>query len=180
MGDSEFGARGGPPPESDSYYHAGPPPPPMGYGGGPPPGGPEGYASPPPQGEYYQGENPQEKKKSDRKKYLLGGAAGLALGAAGGAFIAHEMGTFSPLLSSSNVDDVVWDGANWMQAVIVPPTRRKKGNMSVRRAKRRIRTTGMTIPRLMIGDCVRLAEYIGYVGKYEFQIISVVFGILHL
>lgn len=43
--------------------------------------------------------------------------------------------------------------------------------MSVRSAKRRIRTAGMTIPRLMIGDCVLLVDYIGYVGKYEFKII---------
>lgn len=32
-----------------------------------------------------------EKKKSDKKKYLAAGAAGLALGAAGGAFMGHKM-----------------------------------------------------------------------------------------
>lgn len=83
MQDSQFAPRGGPPPESDSYYRGGPPPP--GYG---PPGGPEGYGPPPPDGEY---ENPEEKKKGGKGKYFAAGAAGLALGAAGGAFLGHKM-----------------------------------------------------------------------------------------
>lgn len=77
------------------------------------------------------------------------------------------------------MDDLVWDGANWMQAKIVPPTkRRKKGRKSVSmNAKRRIRTAGMTIPRLTTGDCVRF-ECVE-LGIYEFQIL-IVFWILHL
>lgn len=75
MQDSQFASRGGPPP---------------GYG---PPGGPEGYGPPPPDGE---GEEHEEKKKSNKGKYLAG-AAGLALGAAGGAFIGHKMSTSLPL-----------------------------------------------------------------------------------
>ena len=90
MQDSQFASRGGPPPEADSYYRGGPPPPP-GYG---PPGGPEGYGPPPPGGE---GEEHEEKKKSNKGKYLAG-AAGLALGAAGGAFLGHKMSMSLPSL----------------------------------------------------------------------------------
>ena len=98
MQDSQFASRGGTPPESDSYYRGGPPRPP-GYG---PPGGggPEGYGPPPPEGEY---ENPEEKKKGGKGKYFAAGAAGLALGAAGGAFFGHKMSEYSSHSLSLNL-----------------------------------------------------------------------------
>lgn len=88
---------GGPPPESDSYYRGPGPIPGPGISPGPGPGPSPGPYGP---GYGYGGdgpspaprEDPEMRKKDDKKKYLAAGAAGLALGAAGGAFIAHEMG----------------------------------------------------------------------------------------
>lgn len=62
-------------------------PEPSGYYGGAPPAG---YYPPPDQPPYEQ-----EKKHSDKGKLLAGGAAGLALGAVGGAILGHELGMFS-------------------------------------------------------------------------------------
>lgn len=87
---------GGPPPEADSYYRGpggpgGPPGIPSRSPGPGPSPGPYGYGDPSPA----PGEDPEQRKKNDKKKYLAAGAAGLALGAAGGALIAHEMGMSS-------------------------------------------------------------------------------------
>lgn len=131
----------------------------------PPGAGPYGageYGSPlPPGAEGEEGayEDPEQRKKSDKKKYLAAGAAGLALGAAGGAFIAHEMGMlgFVSLLCGC--------GANWSQVKIVTAlpttttttTKRRRASASTgsKRGRRRIiRTVGrMSIPRRRIGDC---------------------------
>lgn len=134
--------------------------------GGPPGAGPYGaggYGSPPPPGAegggYHQpGEDPEQRKKSDKKKYLAAGAAGLALGAAGGAIIAHEMG----MLAFAFASLLYWRRANWSQEKIValPMTRRSvgvsvsAGNERERRRRRHIiQTAGMmTILQRMIGD----------------------------
>ncbi|KAL4900882.1 hypothetical protein BDW74DRAFT_182465, partial [Aspergillus multicolor] len=79
-------SRSGPGPEYGGYASP-PPPPPSGYP-------PQGYGAPgggyPPQG--YGGEyQAQEEKKSDTGKILAAGAAGLAIGAVGGAILGHEL-----------------------------------------------------------------------------------------
>ncbi|KAL4814966.1 hypothetical protein BDW67DRAFT_165035 [Aspergillus spinulosporus] len=84
-------------------YYASPPPAPAPAPAYPP----QEYAAPayPPQGQGYGGEYPQEEKKhSDTGKILAAGAAGLAIGAVGGAILGHELSmssTFLPFLLDS-------------------------------------------------------------------------------
>lgn len=127
MQDSQFASRGGPPPESDSYYRGGPPPP--GYG---PPGGPEGYGPPPPDGEY---ENPEEKKKGGKGKYFAAGAAGLALGAAGGAFLGHKMSESPSPLSPLNLFLKCSVLICLKQPKPTPPTKKEKKKKKKKNAK---------------------------------------------
>jgi len=58
------------------------------------------------------------------------------------------------------------------QVKTVPRTRRKNKRKSARRAKRRIQTAGMIIPRRKIGDCVHF-ESVEF-GIYEFRSLSVI------
>lgn len=69
-----------------------PPPVPAAY----PPHESGGYPPQYPPHEGYGGEYPEEKKKekSDTGKYLAAGAAGLAIGAVGGAILGHELSMF--------------------------------------------------------------------------------------
>jgi hypothetical protein len=75
------GSRSVPPPEPQGGYYAPPPGPPAAYDN-------RGYEQ-----DGYQ----QPEQKSNTGKYLAAGAAGLAIGAVGGAVIAHEIGEFGPL-----------------------------------------------------------------------------------
>ncbi|KAL5045906.1 hypothetical protein BDW71DRAFT_183027 [Aspergillus fruticulosus] len=75
------------------YYASPPPPAPVPAPGYPP----QEYAAPayPPQGQGYSGEYQEEEKKhSDTGKILAAGAAGLAIGAVGGAILGHELSMF--------------------------------------------------------------------------------------
>jgi hypothetical protein len=89
----------------DSQYATREMPPPA----APPVGGYYQEAPPPPQG-YYEGEPQKEKKDDSMKKAMMGGAIGLAAGAAIGAFAMHEHGMFSEL----PIVFLWWlYGANW-------------------------------------------------------------------
>ncbi|RDW67296.1 uncharacterized protein DSM5745_09162 [Aspergillus mulundensis] len=81
-------SRAAPGPE---YGYASPPPPPAAYppqGYGAPAPAPGGYPAQGYGGEY---QAPEEKEKSDKGKILAAGAAGLAIGAVGGAILGHEL-----------------------------------------------------------------------------------------
>lgn len=95
--------------ESNSYYGGGPPPGQgggyggdqggYGGGGGPPPGGYGGD-----QGDAYRGDGHKEKEKksgSNTGMMMAAGAGGLAVGAIGGAIIAHELSKSIRLLLRS-------------------------------------------------------------------------------
>ncbi|RAL12898.1 WW domain protein [Aspergillus homomorphus CBS 101889] len=93
--------------DTDGSRDLAPAGPPAGYYGAPSPAPPQpegGYYPPPQQGGYYPpqqqgGEyvDPEEQKSRERKKMMMGAAAGLALGAVGGALLNHELGKSYPV-----------------------------------------------------------------------------------